>query len=128
MMIIRVTALFLTASLAASLANAGQPDARCGVLLSNWSALHAVPESSRSRPVNVLSVQQGGLRWNGTPVTEDQAGEYLRVLTLMTPGWLMVLAADPGADCTTVTRIRDAINSTLHCTRESCGELNQSIH
>lgn len=75
-------------------------------------------------PVNVVSIDEDAkLFWNGEPVSESQARQYLNIVRQMGPANVTILAADRRADCAFVARIREVMNDDLSCTPRSCGQV-----
>jgi len=111
--------------LALALAASGdvQTDPRqCGTLLPGWlNQAQMVSLQAVTNKLDVLS--DGTLRWNGSPVSADEVGEYVAIVPHMNPQPLTVLDIATGAPCDAVRMVRQLIDSGAKCSSGAvCGE------
>ncbi len=94
----------------------------CGTLKAGWQA----SRSDADVPVNVVVLYGPGKPpiWNGTPVTDKQAREYVGITTKMNPIPVFVLVVSPRADCRQVQAYRSMASRILPCGQGKCVEIH----
>nr|WP_295373114.1 hypothetical protein [uncultured Sphingosinicella sp.] len=112
--ILLIAALLWVSSTAAG---AGQ----CEGTLPNWEALKKLPVHSKARPLNVLSVGEGGkLVWNGRAVSDKNVQAFLQFIGSNMPKNVTALVASRNADCKVLVRVRRMMNEQLKCAPATC--------
>lgn len=90
--------------------------------LSNWSTTTSVP-SSKTLVRNRIVLDGRRLVWNGSPISEQQARQYLDITKEMSPQPLLVFSASPTTSEEAKQRTRALIDEVLNCTPSLCVEV-----
>lgn len=90
--------------------------------LSNWSTSATVP-SSPNMVRNRIHLDGRRLIWNGAPISELQARQFLDITKEMSPQPLLVFSASPTASADDKDRARALIDEVLSCTPSQCVEI-----
>jgi len=96
---------------------------RCGSPPPNWVAA-ASPLARTQRVKNTIRLQDGRLSWNGDPLTETLARQFLELVNhLPNPQPLTVLNYSAQTPCEDVQRTRSLIQSVIQCGPGECLEM-----
>lgn len=90
--------------------------------LSNWSNAASAPRS-KTVVMNRVHLDGQSLLWNGMPISELQARQYLDITTQMSPQPLLVFSTSKTATEAGRHRARDLIDERLKCTPSLCLEI-----
>lgn len=88
---------------------------------SNWDLVTAAPAGFSPR--NVVELEGDRLLWNGSEVSEKQAGEYLTVVRNMKPQPPTILRHGDAVPEVRLQRVRTLIDNVLHCKPSTCVEV-----
>ena len=89
---------------------------------SSWSTSATVP-SSPNMVSNRIHLDGRRLIWNGAPISELQARQFLDITKEMSPQPLLVFSASPTASEDKKDRARALIDEVLSCTPSQCVEI-----
>jgi DNA-binding CsgD family transcriptional regulator len=90
--------------------------------LFNWSTSATVP-SGPNLVRNRIHLDGRRLIWNGSPISELQARQYLDITKMMSPQPLLVFSASADASAEDRQRARTLIDEVLTCTPSLCVEI-----
>jgi hypothetical protein len=79
-----------------------------------WSHIGPIPINGY--PFNVLGIDEKSRKtWNGTPITDDEMMQLLRVLGGSYSGAMVIFQPRPDTGCEEVIRIRRIMDDFLNC-------------